>query len=320
MSEDADEGGGAASRERSGHGHDATLAASGAVQPPARVAARDAVQPAARQGASRITLAIDRARSEGRAAVIGYLTAGDPSLAATPALLTAMAEGGCDIIEVGVPFSDPTADGPVIQRASERALRAGATVRGVLAAVRDARARTNVPFLLFGYANPFLRYGPDALMRDAVAAGVDGFLVVDLPPEECSVLRDPALAAGLDWIPLVAPTTPPARVARIVSVATSFVYFVSVAGVTGAGSVDLRAAGARATDIAREHHVPVAVGFGVSTSDDAHVLAAAGVDAVVVGSAFVRRIEAAADVAAAATAVRDLGRELRAGARRSDGV
>lgn len=270
--------------------------------------------------ASRIGQALSRARAEGRAAVLGYVTAGDPSLAATPELLVAMAEGGCDVLEVGVPFSDPTADGPVIQRASERALRAGATVRGVLAAVREARARTSVPFVLFGYANPFLRYGAEALARDAAGAGIDGILVVDLPLEECAVLRAPALGAGLDWVPLVAPTTPPERAARIAELASSFVYFVSVAGVTGAGAVDLAAAGRRASALAKAHGVPVAVGFGVSSAADARALAATGVDGLVVGSAFVRRIAGSADVAAAASAVRALAHELREGARRADRV
>jgi tryptophan synthase alpha chain len=219
-----------------------------------------------------------------------------------------MAEGGCDVLEIDVPFSDPTADGPVIQRASERALRAGTTVRGVLSAVREARRTVEVPFVLFRYASPFLRYDPEALVRDAKACGADGFLIVDLPPEECAVLRDPAVRAGLDWIPLVAPTTPPARAASIAGVATSSVYLVSVAGVTGAGGVDLRAAGERAVAVSTAHGKPVAVGFGVSGESDARTLARPGADGIVVGSA--------SDVAAAETAVRALAAELRAGARR----
>lgn len=264
---------------------------------------------------NRIRDALARAKDTNRTALVGYLTAGDPSLDATSELLVAMAEGGADVIEVGVPFSDPTADGPVIQRASERALRGGATVRGVLDAVERARRRTDVPIVLFGYANPFLRYGAEALARDAKKAEIDGLLVVDLPPEECAVLATPAARAGIAWVPLVAPNTPPARVAHVVGYADAFLYFVSATGVTGA-KVDLALAGARAVAIAREHQVPVAVGFGVSTADDVRTLAGAGVDAVVVGSAFMRAIEASADVAEATRAVKALAQALSSAGRR----
>lgn len=259
---------------------------------------------------SRVRAAFDRARDEGRAALVTYVTAGDPSLEAFPSIVEALAAGGADVIEVGVPFSDPTADGEVIQRASERALRAGATVRGVLEAVSLARRRTDVPFVLFGYANPFLRYGAD-LPADAKAAGADGFLVVDLPPEECAVLRDPAVALGLDWVPLVAPTTTPARAAMIAKVATSFVYLVSVAGVTGAGTVDLEAAATRAAALSKAHEKPVAVGFGVRSKDDVQTLAALGADGVVVGSAIIRRIESASGHDDRVESVRAFTAELR---------
>ena len=162
---------------------------------------------------SRIADAFARAKSEDRAALVIYLCAGDPSLALTPDLIVAAAEAGADVIEVGMPFSDPTADGPTIQQASERALAAGATLPGVLEAVKAARARTDVPVLLFGYYNPILRYGEDRLVKDAKAAGVDGFLVVDLPPESAAPLLGPLREHGLDFVPLVAPTSTPPRIA-----------------------------------------------------------------------------------------------------------
>jgi len=264
----------------------------------------------------RLAAAFAKANGEGRAALVIYLCAGDPSLEATPELIVAAAESGADVIEVGMPFSDPTADGPAIQRASERALAAGASLHGVLGAVRAARARTEVPIVLFGYYNPILVYGERRLVDDAAAAGVDGFLVVDLPPEECEPLRDPAVARGLDWVPLVAPTSNEWRVELAAGTATSFVYYVSLTGVTGSKGVDLDAAARRAADVARRTGRPVAVGFGVATRDDVRRVAAHA-DGVVVGSAVVRAIEASTDVAPAARAVRDLVAELAAGTPRS---
>lgn len=257
---------------------------------------------------SRIGDAFARAATENRAALVAYLTAGDPDLRSTPSLIAKLSGAGADVIEIGVPFSDPTADGPTIQRASERALARGATLAGVLEAVRLARLETDVAIVLFGYYNPILSYGEARLATDAKASGVDGLLVVDLPLDECEVLRAPALAAGLDWVPLVAPTTSPERSLRVAALATSFVYMISVAGVTGAGHVDLDRAGARAEELARQSGKPVAVGFGVRTKDDAARVArsAAG---VVVGSAIVSAIERGDDVEA-------LVRDLRAGCAR----
>lgn len=236
---------------------------------------------------SRLDTALERASAQNRSALIAYLCAGDPSLEATPALACAAAEAGADILEIGVPFSDPSADGPAIQRASERALAAGTTLRGVLAAVAKIRERTDVPVILFGYYNPILAYGEEALCRDAKAAGVDGLLVVDLPPEECAPLREPALAAGLDWVPLVAPTSDASRLAVAAAVATSFVYSISMAGVTGAGHADLAAAAQRAASVRDATGKKVAVGFGVQSADDVRALATHA-DGVVVGSALVR--------------------------------
>lgn len=253
---------------------------------------------------SRITAALERAAAEKRPALITYLCAGDPDLASTPDLVVAVAEAGADVVELGVPFSDPTADGAVIQRASERALRAGATLPGVLDAVRKARARTDVPIVLFGYYNPLAARGETEVVREAKDAGVDGLLVVDLPPEECSVLRDPAVAAGLDWVPLVAPTSTPERVARVASVATSFVYVISLAGVTGAGHVDLERAAQRAAEVRAATDKKVALGFGIKTADDVR-RTAPHVDGVVVGSALVTA-NAEGGIPAAAALVREL--------------
>lgn len=235
---------------------------------------------------SRIGAALARAKNEGRPALIAYFCAGDPDLDSTPDRIAAIAEAGADVIELGVPFSDPSADGPVIQRASERALRSGTTLAGVIDAVRIARARTAVPIVLFGYYNPILARGEARVAREAKEAGVDGLLVVDLPPEECAALRDPAIAAGLDWIPLVAPTSTEARVTLAASCATSFVYVISVAGVTGAGHVDLESAARRAAGIRARTGKPVALGFGIKTPEDVRA-AAPHVDGIVIGSALV---------------------------------
>ena len=253
---------------------------------------------------SRITAALDRAAAEHRPALITYLCAGDPDLASTPDVIVAVAEAGADVIEIGVPFSDPTADGPIIQRASERALRAGATLPGVLDAVQEARARTDVPMLLFGYYNPFAARGEAELAREAKDAGADGLLVVDLPPDECAVLRDPAVAAGLDWVPLVAPTSTPERVARAASVATSFVYVISIAGVTGAGHVDIEHAAKRAAEVRAATGKKVALGFGIKSAEDVR-RAAPHVDGVVVGSALVTAL-AEGGIARGAELVRSL--------------
>lgn len=265
---------------------------------------------------SRIARAFERAARERRAALIVYLTAGDPDLATTTRLIVAAAEAGADLIEVGVPFSDPTADGAAIQRASERALRRGASLRGVLTAIRAARARTDCAVLLFGYYNPILAYGEAALVDDAKAAGVDGFLVVDLPPEACAPLRDPARAAGLDFVPLVAPTSTDARIDAAAAVARGFIYYVSLTGVTGAAAPDFSAAASRAEYVRQRSGLPVAVGFGVKTAADVRALAARA-DGVVVGSAIVQLVEGASSSDDAVTQVRALVAALARAATRS---
>jgi tryptophan synthase alpha chain len=259
---------------------------------------------------SRLAEAFARAKREDRAALVIYLCAGDPDLATTVDLLKAAAEAGADVIEVGMPFSDPTADGPVIQRASERALASGTTLRGVFGAVRKLRDAHDVAVVLFGYYNPLLAFGEDAVAAAAAEAGVDGFLVVDLPPEEAGTLVPALRAHSLDLVPLVAPTTPPSRVNRIAEVAGSFLYYVSLTGVTGA-QADLERAAARAVEVRAATGKPVAVGFGVKTPDDVRRVAKQA-DGVVVGSAVCQAIEAARTPQAAVTAVRELVRSLRA--------
>jgi tryptophan synthase alpha chain len=262
---------------------------------------------------SRVAEAFAKARAEERAALLVYLCAGDPDLATTPRLIAAAAAAGADVIELGVPFSDPTADGVAIQRASERSLRRGTTVGGVLQAVRAARRETAVPIVLFGYYNPFLAYGEERIVAHAADAGADGFLVVDLPPEEATAMRAECAARGLDFVPLVAPTSDETRVRNAAAAATAFLYYVSLTGVTGSSAVELSFAAKRAARLRAEVGKPVAVGFGVKTPEDVAVVAASA-DGVVVGSAVVAAIEQAPDPDAAVDAVRALCGRLRAAA------
>jgi tryptophan synthase alpha chain len=242
---------------------------------------------------SRIAPVLAARRAQGQAALIPYLTAGDPSLALTPALVRAAVEGGADLIELGVPFSDPMADGPVLQRSAGRALAAGTSLPRVLETVAELRRDLATPIVLFGYYNPFFRYGVEAVARDAAAAGVDGFLCVDLPPEEAGDLRAAAERAGLDLVALLAPTTPRARVRQIARAASGFLYFVSVLGVTGGRATlpeelpGLVAAVRAVTDL------PVGVGFGVQSPEQAAWIAGFA-DGVIVGSALARIVEEAA--------------------------
>lgn len=260
----------------------------------------------------RIADAFDHARDENRAALVIYLCAGDPDSSTTVDLVVAAAEAGADVIELGVPFSDPTADGPAIQRAAERSLKGGTTLATVLAMVRAIRTRTEVPILLFGYYNPILAYGQQRLVDDAASSGADGFLVVDLPPEESDDLRKPAVDKGLDFVPLIAPTSDPKRIARAAKAATSFIYYVSMTGVTGAKSADLASASERAGALQQELGRPVALGFGVKTRQDVRAVAP-HVDGVVVGSAVVSTVEDATSPERAVAAVRELVSDLARG-------
>ncbi len=226
-------------------------------------------------------------RRTGRKALVVYVCAGDPDVATTERLVPALAEAGADIIELGVPFSDPLADGPTIQAASQRALASGTTLSAVLDLVRRLRrGGCEVPLVLFGYMNPILRMGPARFVAEATEAGVDGLLVADLPLEESSALRELALARGLSLVLLAAPTTPPARLRAIGQATRGFLYFVSVTGVTGARSELPPDVPALLAQVRAVTDAPVAVGFGVSTPEQARSLAPHA-DAVVVGSALV---------------------------------
>jgi tryptophan synthase alpha chain len=236
-----------------------------------------------------------RLRGEGRKAVIPYVTAGDPYADATVEILHALAAGGADVIELGVPFSDPMADGPVIQKASERALAKGIGTKDVLAAVRAFRERNaETPIVLMGYANPIERYdllqGAGAFVRDAAAAGVDGVLVVDYPPEECVDFAARLKAAGLAPIFLLAPTSTEDRMRQVGRIASGYVYYVSLKGVTGAGHLDTSAVAAAVPRIKAHVTVPVGVGFGIRDAASAQAVARVA-DAVVIGSALVQRLE-----------------------------
>lgn len=255
---------------------------------------------------SRIAATLSALAAQRRKALIPYVTAGDPSPETTVDVLCALADGGADIVELGVPFSDPMADGPVIQRASERALARGVGMDQVLGFVSAFRARErSTPVVLMGYANPIERYdqrhGAGAFVTAAARCGVDGVLVVDYPPEECEAFAADCRAAGLDLIFLLAPTSDDARIAAVARVASGYVYYVSLKGVTGAGHLDTDAV-AKALPRIRAHvKVPVGVGFGIRDARTAREVSRAA-DAVVIGSALVERMQQRSPGQAAATA------------------
>lgn len=244
---------------------------------------------------SRIAATFARLREQGRKALIPYVTAGDPYADVTPELMLALAEAGADVIELGVPFSDPMADGPVIQKAAERALARGIGLPQVFDQVRAFRARnTTTPVVLMGYANPIERYdqrhGEGTFVQAAREAGVDGVLVVDYPPEECEAFATALQSQGLDPIFLLAPTSTDERMRQVGRVASGYVYYVSLKGVTGAGHLDASAV-AQTMPRIREHvSVPVGVGFGIRDAETARAVAAVS-DAVVIGSRLVQLLE-----------------------------
>ncbi len=243
---------------------------------------------------SRIAATFARLREEKRRGFIPFITAGDPTLAATRALIVELARAGATLIELGVPFSDPMADGPVIQRASERALRNRVGVAEVLAVIADARRETDVPIVLFSYYNPLLQFGAERLCAEARGAGVDGMLVTDLAPEEATEFAATLRAHELDLIFLVAPTSTDERLRRIAERASGFIYAVSRAGVTGVQSQSSAEAGRLVGRVRAVTELPVAVGFGISTREQvADVWRYA--DAAVVGSAIVAEIEKRGD-------------------------
>lgn len=244
---------------------------------------------------SRIETALGALKAQNRKALIPYVTAGFPYADITPDLMHGMVEAGADVIELGVPFSDPSADGPVIQKAGDRALALGIGLTQVLTMIKTFRERdTTTPVVLMGYANPVERYdqkhGTKAFVRDASAAGVDGVLIVDYPPEECEDFAADLRAHGMDLIFLLAPTSTDERMAQVARVASGYVYYVSLKGVTGAGTLDIGQVEAMLPRIRAHVSVPVGVGFGIRDAETARAIGQSA-DAVVIGSKIIQLIE-----------------------------
>lgn len=242
---------------------------------------------------SRIHTRFENLRKAGRKALIPYITAGDPDPAMTVPLMRALVEAGADILELGVPFSDPMADGPVVQRSSERALAKGVGLRDVLGMARDFRhLNSQTPLVLMGYANPVEAMGTEAFVRAAKEAGVDGVIVVDYPPEECEQFAALAKANSIDPIFLLAPTSTEQRIQEVARVGSGYLYYVSLRGVTGAGHLDLQDVAARIPRIRAATQLPIGVGFGIRDAESARRVAQVA-DAVVIGSRIIQEIEAA---------------------------
>jgi tryptophan synthase alpha chain len=257
---------------------------------------------------------------QGRAALVTFVMGGDPDAKTSLEILRALPRAGADVIEIGMPFTDPMADGPSIQAAGLRALEAGMTLKGVLALVRGFRERDNTtPLILMGYYNPIYVYGVERFIADAKSAGVDGLIIVDLPPEEDAELCIPALAAGLSFIRLATPTTDDRRLPAVLANTSGFVYYVSITGITGAATPDPSRVGAAVARIKRYTSLPVAVGFGVKSAETAQAIAKQA-DGVVVGTALVdalKRSLGAENRATAQTvsAVSDLVADIAGGVR-----
>jgi tryptophan synthase alpha chain len=270
--------------------------------------------------ATRIDRRFAELKTAGRAALVTFLTAGDPDPETSLALVQALPAAGADVIELGMPFTDPMADGPAIQMSSQRALKAGQTLKKTLDLVRAFRGNDDAtPLVLMGYYNPIYVYGVDRFLRDAKAAGVDGLIIVDLPPEEDGELCLPALKAGLNFIRLATPTTDDKRLPAVLANTSGFVYYVSITGITGAATPDAGKVAAAVARIKRHTKLPVAVGFGVRTAEQAAGIAS-GADGVVVGSALVNVLKGSLDVNDKATGktvsgVVDLVAELARGVR-----
>lgn len=272
---------------------------------------------------SRIDRRFAALRRENRAALVTFTMAGDPDYATSLAIAKALPPAGADIIELGMPFTDPMADGPAIQAAGLRALAAGQDMRRTLALVREFRATDDdTPIVLMGYYNPVYVYGVDKFLADAKDAGVDGLIIVDLPPEEDDELCLPALKAGLSFIRLATPTTDDGRLPAVLANTSGFVYYVSITGITGAATPDAGKVGVAVARIKRHTALPVCVGFGVRTAESAAAIAR-NADGVVVGSALVNAIRETLDASGKATgrtvrAVTDLVSALAAGIRGRD--
>ena len=239
---------------------------------------------------SRLANRFAKLKADNRAGLVTFITAGDPDPATAADILHGLPEAGADIIELGMPFSDPMADGPAIQAASLRALNAGMTLPKTLAMVAEFRRQdADTPLVLMGYYNPIYRYGNQRFIDDAIAAGVDGLIIVDLPPEEDDELCHPALTAGLNWIRLTTPTTDAARLGKVLARASGFVYHVSITGITGTRSATQTNIASAITEIRKHTKLPIAVGFGIKTAKQVTQTAKVA-DAAVVGSALIEKI------------------------------
>lgn len=247
-------------------------------------------------------------------ALIAYVMAGDPSLAQTAEIVFALEKAGADLIELGVPFSDPVADGPTIQKAAERALRQGTTLRAVLDLVSVLRRQTKIPVILMTYCNPIYAFGLPEFFKEAKGAGVDGLIVPDLPQEESKDFLSLARRNGIDLIFMVAPTTPPERAERVMKEGSGFVYYVSLTGITGVPLTEKASVRERIRRLKEVTDLPVAVGFGISTPEDAKAMAEAA-DGIIVGSALVKTIEAAANEPAHLSRLSELIASLKAAVR-----
>ncbi len=249
----------------------------------------------AQTNGSRLERRFAALRAEGRGGLVTFLTAGDPDPETSAEILRGLPAAGADVIEMGMPFSDPMADGPAIQASSLRALKSGMTLRKTLAMTKAFRAGdADTPIVLMGYYNPIYIYGVEAFLKDAVAAGVDGLIIVDLPPEEDEELCQPALAAGLHWIRLATPTTDDKRLPTVLTNTSGFVYYVSIMGITGTASASNEVVTAAVERLKRHTNLPVAVGFGIRTPEQAGAVSAVA-DAAVVGSALVDVVKAELD-------------------------
>ncbi|MCP3404431.1 tryptophan synthase subunit alpha [Bradyrhizobium sp. CCGB01] len=251
---------------------------------------------------TRIDTRFAELKKQGRAAFVTYVMAGDPDLATSLEIVKALPKSGSDVIELGIPFTDPMADGPSIQAAGLRALKAGMTLKKTLDLVRDFRKDDNAtPLVLMGYYNPIYIYGVDKFLADAKTAGVDGLIIVDLPPEEDDELCIPALKAGLNFIRLATPTTDDKRLPAVLANTSGFVYYVSIAGITGAAAADANAVGAAVARIKRHTKLPICVGFGIRTPEAARAIAETA-DGSVVGTALVDALKNSLDAEGRATA------------------
>ena len=269
---------------------------------------------------TRIDTRFSELKQQGRPALVTFVMAGDPDLDTSLQILKALPAAGADVIEIGMPFTDPMADGPAIQAAGLRALKTGTTLKKTLGLVRDFRATDNAtPLVLMGYYNPIYIYGVDAFLADAKQAGVDGLIIVDLPPEEDEELCLPAMKAGLNFIRLATPTTDEKRLPAVLANTSGFVYYVSITGITGSASADAAAVGAAVQRIKRHTNLPVCVGFGIRTPEAAQAIAAQA-NGAVVGSALIDALKGSLDAEGRATkatvgAVADLVASLAAGVR-----